>query len=76
MRELDTMLEGFLHDRFDTMRADERADFSDLLTHSDPDLFAWITGKTHPAEARYAKLVQSIRENSTRSSSTDGDNLT
>ncbi|EKD74160.1 MAG: hypothetical protein ACD_45C00055G0003 [uncultured bacterium] len=48
MLELDVMLGDFLKNTYAALTAVERQQFAQLLTFSDPDLYAWLMGFKTP----------------------------
>ncbi|TVQ49652.1 MAG: succinate dehydrogenase assembly factor 2 [Gammaproteobacteria bacterium] len=61
MRELDTLLTGFLEEAGPTLSADEAARFEALLELQDPLLYGWMLGRDQPDDPDMAALVEQIR---------------
>ena len=61
MRELDGVLEGFLHDELASLGAEERSSFEALLELPDPELYGYLAGRNVPHDSRLATLVERIR---------------
>ena len=61
MRELDTILEGFLETGYRVLDAAEKARFAEILEYPDPDLHAYLVGKAEPPDPELDRLFQSIR---------------
>jgi antitoxin CptB len=62
MLELDFLLTRFLSDHYAALSAQQKQRFEVLLTESDPDLFAWCTGRATPMCADYRPLITLIRQ--------------
>ncbi len=61
MLELDLFLVPFFENVYDTLSADEQQIFSDMLSHTDPELLAWFMGHENAVSA-IQELVVKIRE--------------
>ena len=59
-REMDLLLLRFLEQGYPRLNAREQSLFSSLLDEGDPDLYAWITGQTQPANPDYLPLIGKI----------------
>ena len=59
--ELDLVLKRFLEHRFDTLDADGRRLFDELLDTPDNDLLDMALGRAEPAP-RYRAMVEMLRE--------------
>ncbi|POF30087.1 FAD assembly factor SdhE [Roseibium marinum] len=46
MKEMDLLLGGFADAEIDRLTEDELRELEHLLTAGDPDLYAWMTGRT------------------------------
>ncbi len=55
---MDVLLQRFLETDYDSLDSAERAVFEEMLDESDPDLYAWITGKAVPDNPRYVHLIR------------------
>lgn len=60
MRELDLVLEAYLERNAGAMSADDLDLFGRFLDSSDMDLYAWVTGRSRPADAAFAALVDRL----------------
>lgn len=60
-RELDALLGWWLEQRFASAGAERQADFVELLELPDPDLWNWLSGRSRPADERFARIVDEIR---------------
>jgi antitoxin CptB len=60
MRELDAVLQNFLVERGASLSAADRLAFGDLLDLPDPDLHAYLTGRTVCQSQVLAALVARI----------------
>lgn len=60
MRELDRLLSGWLESHWAGADPETRRLFLDLLDAEDDVLWAWVTGRSVPAHAALADLVQRI----------------
>ncbi len=61
MRELDTLLTGFLEAWGPHLSAEEVALFEALLELQDPLLYGWMLGREQPEDPEMAALVERIR---------------
>ena len=59
-KELDLLLGGWLERRWESADGDRRRSFQQLLEQPDPDLADWLTGRSRPADAQLAALVDEI----------------
>ncbi len=59
--ELDLILARFLERHYETLDAEARAAFKELLDHPDNDLLDWALGKGAPPEPRYRRVVELLR---------------
>lgn len=60
MRELDLLMERYLHEQYaDASDADQQS-FRDLLQLPDPTLFAYLTDREFPEDENMLKLVKFI----------------
>ena len=72
MLELDLILIPFYQTIYQTLTEAERASFIDLLTYQDPDIHAWLGGRSLPTDNRLHPIIQRLRDyslNATRSRS-------
>lgn len=61
MRELDAVLESFVRTSFESLGAEDIARFERILELPDPELFAYVTGRSAPADDDIARLIERIR---------------
>jgi antitoxin CptB len=61
MRELDAVLASFLDSAFGTLDEGEIARFEAILELPDPELLAYLSGRSAPADPDIAALVERIR---------------
>lgn len=61
MLELDVLLGNFLEGKYDSLSKEEQDFFQEFLKNSDPDLFAWLTGKSVPEDPLTLAMVDKIR---------------
>ena len=59
-REMDLLLLRFLERDYPDLGAREQSLFGALLDEPDPDLYAWITGQTEPANPDYLPIIDRI----------------
>lgn len=62
MLELDVLLGNYLKNAYPQLSLADKKLFVHLLTHTDPDLFAWLLGHETPSDLALAKLTQAIRQ--------------
>ncbi len=63
MHELDGVLESFAQGALATLDADDFALFERILELPDPELVAYLLGRSAPADPDIARLVERIRSN-------------
>jgi antitoxin CptB len=63
MRELDAVLQSFAQDVAATLSPAELASFEQILDLPDPELFAYLTGRSAPSDPDSARLIERIRAN-------------
>ncbi|WP_174714495.1 succinate dehydrogenase assembly factor 2 [Legionella sainthelensi] len=61
MLELDLILQRFLEKHLDLISKEELDAFNNLLSCTDPELFAWLMGHDEPQENELKKIVAIIR---------------
>ena len=62
MRELDTLLERWLVERWATADASDRAEFERLLDCEDDQLWDWCMGRSTPDDPGLAAIVGQVVE--------------
>ena len=61
MKELDVLLEGYLETRYQAASEAEQGAFRALLEEQDPVLYAYVTGRAHPAGEDERRVIESLR---------------
>jgi antitoxin CptB len=61
MRELDAVLQSFVQSVAATLAPAELAHFEQILDLPDPELLAYLTGRSAPADPATARLIERIR---------------
>ena len=61
MLELDLILGRFIKHHLDTLSMENVSAFEELLTNTDPDLYAWLMGYETPASKELLDIVTFIR---------------
>lgn len=61
MKELDVLLDRYLASGYALLSESERSVFASLLGAKDPDLFAWLCGRSEPGSSEFKALVLRIR---------------
>ncbi|MBI1300039.1 MAG: succinate dehydrogenase assembly factor 2 [Alphaproteobacteria bacterium] len=62
-KEMDLLLGSFAKKYVPNFSEQELEEFEDLLTHNDPDLYNWITGKEEaPEDTRRMSFFQKLVE--------------
>ncbi len=61
MLELDLLFNQFLDKAYLELSAEEQLAFKELLTCTDPELFAWLFGISEPSKPEWLSLVRKIR---------------
>jgi antitoxin CptB len=67
MLELDLLLVPFSTEAFASLSHQDQLLYSDLLEQEDQDLFAWLMGRSEPAEQRFSPMIQLILAHSRKS---------
>lgn len=60
MRELDAVFDGYLEQVYDSLPTSQQELFARLLDEPDPTLYAWITGRTEPADAALTAQLRHV----------------
>lgn len=61
MLELDELFEGFLEKKYDTLSADDKNIFEEILEESDQDLYEYFMKHKQPTDGRYQHVIEAIR---------------
>jgi len=61
MRELDAVLRSFADAQLAGLGGDDLARFERILDLPDPELFAYLTGRSAPADPDIARLIERVR---------------
>jgi antitoxin CptB len=61
MHELDGVLESFAQAALQTLDADDLARFERILDLPDPELVAYLLGRSAPADPDVSRLIERIR---------------
>ena len=61
MRELDTVLQAFLQTGCADLDAADMARFEAILELPDPELYAYLAGRSDPTDLDIARLINRIR---------------
>lgn len=62
MLELDVLLMNFLKEAYPTLTPEHKTLFESLLHCTDPELFAWLMGRSRPADEGLAMISDIIRQ--------------
>lgn len=62
LKELDVIIQPFLHEHFRSLSAKEQALFATLMAQEDMDLLDWFLHQTKPADPELEQLVETILE--------------
>lgn len=60
MRELDAVLTSFMASAYASLDAADKSRFEALLDLPDPELYAYLAGRTEARDPDVARLIQSI----------------
>lgn len=60
MKELDVLFERYAKLRYETSDAAERQAFEQLVTHEDPEIYAWLMNQATPP-GEYGHVLAQIR---------------
>jgi len=61
MRELDAVLQSFVEEDVATLDGADLACFERILELPDPELLAYLTGRSAPADLDIARLIDRVR---------------
>ncbi len=61
IKEMDLILKAFADANLEGLGADELAQYDDLLSESDHDLYQWVSGQSEEPE-QYRPLMDMIRD--------------
>lgn len=61
MLELDVLLGNFVNTGYSALSLEDKEQFVELLTHSDPELFDWLMGHSAPEDKELVKITEIIR---------------
>jgi antitoxin CptB len=61
MRELDVVLLRFLDQSYASLDDEEKVGFQQLLECQDPDILAYLTGRSIPSDGAIRNVVEGIR---------------
>ena len=64
MLELDLLLAQVLDHQLERMSAEQIDGFENLLTYTDPELYAWLMGYEEPPEGEVRIIVEFIKSGS------------
>ena len=62
MLELDVLLGNFLTEAFPQLDVADKIRFVNILSQSDPELFAWLMGKELPEDPDFKRITDLIRQ--------------
>ncbi len=62
MVELDILLARFLNNRYESLATHEQNQFVELLTATDPELYAWLVTATAEPPATLESIVNAVRK--------------
>lgn len=60
MKELDVLFERYAKQRYETSNPAERQAFEQLITHEDPEIYAWLMNHATPPD-QYEHVLGQIR---------------
>lgn len=61
MRELDAVLRAFLDQSFGSLSGDDKLLFAAVLDLPDPELYAYLAGRSESDDPKLAALIERIR---------------
>ena len=62
MLELDILLARFLNNRYESLATNEQQQFVELLTATDPELYAWLVTATAAPPTSLESIVNAVRK--------------
>lgn len=66
MLELDTLLQGFLDQGYESLTEDGRQGFLELLDYNDTELLEYLMGRQAHMEVRLGNVIEAIRSSARR----------
>lgn len=66
MLELDTLLQGFFEQGYETLTEEGRQGFLELLDYADTELLEYLMGRQMHKEVRLRNVIEAIRSNARR----------
>jgi antitoxin CptB len=61
MLELDVLLNKFLNEKYADLQLNDKKRFIDLLSCTDPEIFAWLMGHETPQDPDLLQIVELVR---------------
>jgi len=61
MRELDVVLLRFLDESYASLDEEDKVGFQQLLECQDPDILAYLTGRSIPSDGAIRNVIEGIR---------------
>ncbi|MGM0562206.1 MAG: succinate dehydrogenase assembly factor 2 [Pseudomonadota bacterium] len=62
IREMDLLVGSFADKRLAELDAEQLSRYEELLLESDPDLYAWMTGRAEPPDELNHDVMQMMRQ--------------
>ncbi len=62
MRELDSVLVGFLDSEYPSLSDRQKWAFANVLELPDPDIYGYLAGRSVPADTDIADVISAIRQ--------------
>mgnify|MGYP000881532480 FL=1 len=63
MLELDLILLPFVEKVYDTLSAEDKASYEELMLCEDQDMYAWFMRREDPSDNRLQRIVDIVRDN-------------
>lgn len=63
MLELDLILQKFIENQMDSLTLHQIKSFDQMLSYTDPELYAWLMGYEDPSNKELLEIVTTIRNN-------------
>jgi len=62
IKEMDLLLERFVERYYPELNGNEQRRFEAFLEETDPDILAWIMGRTKPDNPDYRKFIRQLQQ--------------
>ncbi|OGT31630.1 MAG: hypothetical protein A2W28_09330 [Gammaproteobacteria bacterium RBG_16_51_14] len=60
--EMDILFQRFIDQYYDQLSTADKCTLDQLLDQADPDILAWITGKSEPPSGEFDRIIPLLRD--------------